>query len=96
MVTLGWYYLTHAKKRRFVLALACWTYAVLQHAIWNGSFVLALLPAPVGPFLDQGTIPLGSFSLPAFALVYVIEVLLMLTFFIYMTGKLRTKTPSPS
>ena len=95
MVALGWYFLTHPKesKHRFLLALGCWSYAVLQHGIWNGSFLLQLLPAPVGPYLDTGTITIGSLSLPAFILVYIVETILMLAFFIFVTGKLRKRQP---
>ncbi len=91
MVTLGWYYLTHPKesKHPFQLGFGCWAYAILQHAIWNGSFGLQLLPAPLGPYLDTGTLTLGSISLPSFTLVYIIESLLMLIFFLYVTGRLR-------
>ncbi|HZT98609.1 MAG TPA: PrsW family glutamic-type intramembrane protease [Ktedonobacteraceae bacterium] len=93
MVTLGWYYLTHPKesKHPFLLGLGCWIYAVLQHAIWNGAFGLQLLPAPVGPYLDTGTITIDSISMPSFVLVYVVESLLMLLFFLYVTGRLRKK-----
>jgi RsiW-degrading membrane proteinase PrsW (M82 family) len=96
MVALGWYYLTHPKEQKHsvLLALGCWTYAVLQHAIWNGSFVLQLLPAPIGPYLDNGTINIGSLVLPSFILIYIVESTLILVFFLYMTGKLRSKTPS--
>lgn len=95
MVALGWYYLTHPKesKNRFLLAFGCWGYAVLQHALWNGSFGLQLLPAPIGPYLNNGTIPLGSLSLPSFIVVYIVESALMLAFFLYITRKLRPKTP---
>src|SRR5207302_366764 len=96
MVALGWYYLIHAKKRRLLLALACWLYAVLQHALWNGSWGLSLLPGPVGNFFNTATVTFGSFSLPDYEIVNIVEALFMLAFFIYMTGRLRTKTPSPS
>ncbi|GAC1585980.1 MAG: hypothetical protein NVS4B1_28730 [Ktedonobacteraceae bacterium] len=92
MVSLGWYYLTHPKAshHRFLFGFGCMLYAVLQHAIWNGSFVLQLLPAPIGPYLTDGVIGSGSFAFPAFLLVYVVESILMLTFFIFITGKIRT------
>ena len=98
MVALGWYYLTHPKAshHRFLLGFGCMLYAVLQHAIWNGSFVLQLLPAPIGPYLTNGVIGSGSFAFPSFLLVYVVESLLMLTFFVFVTGKIRknnTLTP---
>jgi RsiW-degrading membrane proteinase PrsW (M82 family) len=98
MVSLGWYYLTHPKesRHRFLLPLGCWGYAVLQHAIWNGSFGLQLLPAPIGPYLDNGTVPLGPLSFPSIMLVYGVLALLMLTFFLYMTKKVRpTILPIP-
>jgi len=74
-----------------LLGIGCGTYAVLQHAIWNGSFGLQLLPAPIGPYLDNGVIAIGSLSFPSFMLVYIVETLLMLAFFLYVTGKLRGK-----
>ncbi len=97
MVSLGWYYLTHPKasNHRFLLPLGCWGYAVLQHAIWNGSFVVALLPAPIGPFLDNGTVPLGPLSFPAIMLVYGALTILMLIFFFYVTKKIRPGRPAP-
>ena len=93
MVALGWYYITHPKSTRHhvLLAVGCWTYAVLQHAIWNGSFVLQLLPSPIGPYLTNGTIPIGNLSMPAFLLVYIGFSILMLVFFLFITGKLRGK-----
>ncbi len=99
MVALGWYFLTHKKsaRRHILLGLGCGVYAVLQHAIWNGSFLLQLLPKPVGPYLESGVIMIGSYPLSAFVLVYVVESALMLSFFLYVTGKLRgmNRTPEP-
>ncbi len=98
MVSLGWYYLTHPKasNNRFLLGFGCMLYAVLQHAIWNGSFGLQLLPAPIGPYLSNGTIGSGSFAFPSFLLVYVVESIIMLVVFFLVTGKIRknnTLTP---
>jgi nitric oxide reductase large subunit len=98
MVALGWYYLTHPKasQHRYLLGFGCMLYAVLQHAIWNGSFGLQLLPAPIGPYLVNGVIGSGAFAFPSFLLVYVVESILMLTFFFFVTGKIRkhnTLTP---
>jgi len=95
MVSLGWYYLIHGKKRRFLRAFACWLYAVLQHAIWNGSWGLALLPAPIGPFFDNWTLNLGFTSLPGYILINIFQAICMLAFFIYITGRLRLKGESP-
>jgi RsiW-degrading membrane proteinase PrsW (M82 family) len=96
MVALGWYYLTHPGKHRVLKVAGCWIYAVLQHAIWNGSWGLILLPSPVGSFFKNTNVYIGSFSLPSYAIVNIAEALFMLAFFIYMTGKLRTKQTSPS
>jgi RsiW-degrading membrane proteinase PrsW (M82 family) len=96
MVTLGWYYLTRPGKHRVLKAVGCWTYAVLQHAIWNGSWGLTLLPGQVGSFFNNTNITIGSLSLPAYAMVNIAEALFMLAFFLYMTRRLRTKqTPVP-
>ncbi len=96
MVALGWYYLTHPGKHRLLKAAGCWLYAVVQHALWNGSWGLVLLPAPVGSFFDTTNVTIGSFSLPSYSIVNIVEALFMLAFFIYMTGSLRTKPAPPS
>ncbi len=99
MVTLGWYFLTHknsTRGNRILLGIGCGAYAILQHAIWNGSFGLQLLPAPIGPFLDKGTIMIGSYAMPGLMVVYIAETLLMLAFFLYITGKLRGRGPTPT
>jgi RsiW-degrading membrane proteinase PrsW (M82 family) len=99
MVALGWYLITHPgatqKANRVLLALGCWGYAILQHSLWNGSFVLQLLPAPLGPYLEKENITLGPVIFPVFLLVYVVETVLMLIFFLYVTGKLRARNERP-
>jgi len=96
MVSLGWYYLTHHNTvhNRFLVGLGCIVYAVLQHAIWNGSFVLQLLPAPIGPFLS-GNITIFNVQVEAFLLVYVVLSLLMFCFFLWVTGQLRKQQQPP-
>ncbi|HEX9133523.1 MAG TPA: hypothetical protein VF844_14625, partial [Ktedonobacteraceae bacterium] len=37
----------------------------------------------------------GSFSLPSYAIINIVEAIFLLAFFIYMTGRLRTKTTPP-
>ncbi len=97
MVALGWYYLVHAKDKRFLKAFGCWLYAVLQHGIWNGSATLVLLPAPVGPTLNNWNLNLGFTTLPFPELLNIVEAILFFIFFLYMTGRLkRTNTPSTS
>ncbi|WP_126596019.1 PrsW family glutamic-type intramembrane protease [Dictyobacter aurantiacus] len=92
MTALGWYYLTHSKslqRHRIWIGLGCGAYAVLQHAIWNGSFAFQLLPAPVGPYFDTGTINIGNYPVPSILIIYTIETILMVLFFLFVTGKLR-------
>ena len=91
MVVLGWYYLVHPGKRRVLKALGCWLYAVAQHAIWNGSWGLVLLPAPFGPFFNNVTLTIGSFTLYYYEIINIGEALLMLGFFLYMTQKIRAR-----
>ena len=94
MVALGWYYLTHPGKNRVPKAVGCWLYAFAQHALWNGSFFLALLPGSVGTFFANQSLTIGSFSLPYFELINVGEAVFILFFFLYMTRRLREK-PAP-
>ncbi|MBA2287083.1 MAG: PrsW family intramembrane metalloprotease [Ktedonobacteraceae bacterium] len=94
MVALGWYYLTHAKKQRFLLAIGCWLYAVLQHALWNSTATLVLLPAPIGPTINSWSLNLGFARLPFTDLLNIMEALLFLAIFIFVTGKLRPRKPS--
>ncbi len=96
MVALGWYYLVHPGKKRVLKALACWLYAILQHALWNGAWGLTLLPAPVGSFFNNLNVRIGSVSLPSYEIINIAEALFILAFFIYMTGRLRTKSTPPS
>jgi RsiW-degrading membrane proteinase PrsW (M82 family) len=93
MVALGWYYLTHAQDRPKRKAFGCWAYAVFQHLVWNGTAVLAFLPAPVGPALNNFNINLGFTVLPFLELLNILEAILILVFFVYMTGRLRRQTP---
>jgi RsiW-degrading membrane proteinase PrsW (M82 family) len=96
MVALGWYYLTHPGKHRLLKAVGCWLYAVIQHALWNGSWGVVLLPAPVGPYFNTSNVPFGPLSLPSYAFINIVEVILMLVFFIYITGRLRKNTTRPN
>lgn len=90
MVALGWYYLTHrnSAKNRILLGIGCIAYAVLQHTIWNGT--LTVISIAFRNLSDQA----GMY------LVYSVEgvlSLLMLIFFLFVTGKLRKQNkPSTS
>lgn len=90
MVVLGWYFLTHPGKNRVSKALGCWLYAVVQHAVWNGSWGLALLPGATGQFFNS-TLALGSLTLPYYYVVNVAEAVFMFCFFLYMTHRLRNR-----
>jgi len=97
MVALGWYYLTRAETHRFRKAFACWTYAVFQHFIWNGTAVLALIPGPVGDTLNNWNLKLGAITIPFVEVLNILESILILIFFIYMLKRVRRqKPPSPS
>ncbi len=96
MVALGWYYLVHAKERRLLKAFGCWAYAVFQHFVWNATAVLSLLPGPVGSTLNSWNLNLGFVTLPFIEILNIIEAVLILIFFIYMTGRLRRGVPPPS
>lgn len=94
MVTLGWYYLTHAKKYRLLKAFSLWFYAVFQHFVWNGSAVLGLLPGSMGTTINSWNLNLGFISLPFIEILNIIEAILILLFFFYITGRLRKTSPS--
>ncbi len=98
MMALGWYYITHKdalKRSHLQIGLGCMLCAILQHAIWNGSFVLVFLPSPIGPYLEHGTIPIFSYQLDAFLIVYIIFSVLMLCFLWFVTGKIRLQPGAP-
>jgi RsiW-degrading membrane proteinase PrsW (M82 family) len=98
MMALGWYYITHKdalKRSHLQIGLGCMLYAILQHAIWNGSFVLVFLPSPIGPYLENGTIPIFGYQLDAFLIVYMILSVLILCFLWFVTGKIRLQPDAP-
>jgi len=97
MAALGWYYITRpSKDRRVLLALGCWLYAVVQHAIWNGSAALDILPPPIGPLVNSWNLNLGFTTLSFTVILNIIEALLFLAFFIYVTGRVRIRALSSS
>ncbi len=91
MVALGWYYLTHPGKNRFLKALGCWLYAVVQHAIWNSTAFLTLLPGSGGDFFSH-QLTIGSFTIDYFEFVNTGEAILILLFFLYITARIRGET----
>ncbi|HEX7733938.1 MAG TPA: PrsW family glutamic-type intramembrane protease [Ktedonobacteraceae bacterium] len=100
MVALSWYYLTHKEEgtwlRRLLLASGCATYAVLQHALWNGAVGLLFIPGPIGDFFQNWNWSFGLITLEGIELVYIVESIGMLTFFVYMSGRLRTSLTEPN
>jgi RsiW-degrading membrane proteinase PrsW (M82 family) len=96
MVALAWYILTHKEEgrwqRRVLLTLACAGYAVFQHALWNGSVGLAFLPDPIGSFFQNWSWNLGPLSLDGIELVNIAIMIAILTFFIFMSGRLRARS----
>jgi len=100
MMALGWYILTHPQegswKRRSWLALSCGGYAILQHALWNGSLALALLPGPLGVFFKTWSWNLGPLSVDGYELVNMAEGVAILTFFLILTRRLRLQPTAPS
>ena len=95
MVALGWYFLVHAEKYRVLKAVGFWSYAVLQHVVWNATAVLGLLPGPIGSTINSWNLNLGFVTLPFVEILNIIEAILILVFFFYITGRLRKMTPSP-
>jgi RsiW-degrading membrane proteinase PrsW (M82 family) len=94
MTALGWYIITHRKavtQHRILIGIGCCIYAILQHAIWNATFLFQLLPAPIGPYLNTGAIYIGNYPLPAVLIIYAIETILMIIFLLFVTGKLSGK-----
>jgi len=93
MMALGWYYISHREKggeRRVWLALGCMGYAILQHAIWNGTQGLEILPGPVGDFLSQ-IVNIGPLPLAVSEIAMIVEAIGILIFFICMAAHLRIK-----
>lgn len=97
MMALGWYILIHKEEgrrlRRLLLASGCGLYAIAQHALWNGSWGLALIPGPIGDFFQNWSGSVGVLTINASELVNIVEMLGILIFFLYMAGRLRVRTP---
>jgi len=95
MVALGWYYLTHKEEspwqKRLWLTLGCAGYAVLQHAFWNGSVGLAFLPGPIGSFFQNWSWNTGPIALDGIELINIVEMIAILFFFVYVSGRLRAE-----
>ncbi|HLX40524.1 MAG TPA: PrsW family glutamic-type intramembrane protease [Ktedonobacteraceae bacterium] len=95
MVALGWYYLFHAKKYRFLKFLGCFAYAIFQHFVWNATALLSLLPGQAGSTINSWNLNLGFTVLPFPEILNILEVVLILVFFIYITGRIRGSATPP-
>lgn len=95
MVALGWYYLFHAERYRFLKFIGCFAYAIFQHFVWNATALLSLLPGPVGTTINSWNLNLGFTVLPFPEILNIVEVILILVFFTYMTGIIRGKRTPP-
>ncbi|HZC76600.1 MAG TPA: PrsW family glutamic-type intramembrane protease, partial [Ktedonobacterales bacterium] len=95
MATLGWYYLINGKgvPHRWLRGFGGIFYAVLQHAIFNGSNLLGLLPGPVGSWLQQ-PIFIGKLPLDGGALLFFIYYALIFALLVYVTGRLAHSPPA--
>jgi RsiW-degrading membrane proteinase PrsW (M82 family) len=93
MVALGCYYLTYRNSinRRILIGIGCIAYAVIQHAIWNSTFLLGLLPGPVGLFFANGTVQISSYTMQGIVVAYLVESLFIFACFLFVTGKLRSQ-----
>jgi len=90
MTALGWYYLINGKgvRLRWVKGVGCGLYAVIQHAIFNGSnLITSLIPGLSQP-LSQ---PLYLVKLPfeSEALVFMVLYAIILAVLIVVTGRIR-------
>ena len=95
MATLGWYYLLRGKgvAGRFAKGFGCLSYAVLQHALFNGSTFLSLATGPIGKLLNS---PVWFFGLPmdgSFILAVVFYVAIA-SVLVTVTNNLRKGLPT--
>lgn len=98
MAALGWYYLINGRgvSHRWLRGIGCIAYAVIQHAVFNGIFVVTLVPK-LGDWLSQtwyiGRLPFQNADFLDFAL-YV----LILWVLYVVTGRLArgARPPAPT
>lgn len=94
MAAMGWYYLIRGKgvSHRWLRGFGALSYAVVQHALFNGSNLLGVVP-PIGAWLSQpvylGRLPLDGGVWLAFALYALILVVLLV-----VSGRLRSMPAS--
>ncbi len=93
MAALGWYYLINGKgvRLRWVRGFGGILYAMAQHALFNGSNLLGLLPGPLGSWMQQ-PVYLGRLPLDGGTLLFFVYYALILGLLIYVTGRLARTT----
>jgi len=96
MAALGWYYLINGKgiSGRWWRGIGCIVYALVQHAVFNGVFVVGSIQA-LEPWLSQtwyiGRLPFPNADVLDFALYVIILVLLAA-----VTGRLAHTARPPT
>jgi RsiW-degrading membrane proteinase PrsW (M82 family) len=89
MAALGWYYLINGKgvRLRWLRGIGGILYAVLQHAIFNGSNLLGFLPGPVGSWM-QKPLYIGRLPLDGGTALFLVYYAIILGVLFYVTGRL--------
>ena len=89
MAALGWYYLINGKgvRLRWLRGVGCITYAVAQHAIFNGSNLIGLAPGPLGQWLSQPWY-IGRLPFDHMAFLFFVYYAIIFGVLIFVTGKL--------
>jgi RsiW-degrading membrane proteinase PrsW (M82 family) len=96
MAALGWYYLINGNgvSNRWLKGIGGLAYAVLQHAIFNGSNLVTLIP-PVGAALNQ-PFSLGKLPIDGSTVIFLVFYGLILSVLVVVTGRLRqSETSAP-
>lgn len=97
MGALGWYYFINGKgvPQRWLRGIGCLLYAVLQHAIFNGSNVIPLISPPFAHWSQQ-IIFIGKLPVQYGDVLYFAFYAIMLGVLVYITGRLaRSRQGQP-
>ncbi len=99
MAALGWYYLIRGRgvRWRWVRGFGGIAYAVLQHAFFNGSSLLQLLPGQFSQWLNQ-PVPVGGIPVDSATFLYFVYYAVILGVLVLVTGRLargQRDVPSP-
>ncbi|MGH2484829.1 MAG: PrsW family glutamic-type intramembrane protease, partial [Ktedonobacterales bacterium] len=95
MAALGWYYLINGKgvRLRWLRGFGGILYAVLQHAIFNGSNLLGFVPGPVGSWMRK-PLYIGRLPLDGGTALFLVYYAIILGVLFYVTGRLARPSPS--